>query len=208
MSKAAISKPKRIRRDPDTTRGLILDAAQRLMIAEGYASVSSRRIAQDIGVNAATVHYYYATIDDLFLALLQRMITQQTVALEAAVASDSPLEAFWDFQANWNQSALGVELIALSNHRKSIRGELSKIAERGRDVQTEALQRAIEASGAELADISPIALTTIIVAIARTLANEERVGVTRGHEEVRAVVERALKRLIVPASPLPPTSRQ
>lgn len=37
--------------------------------------------------------------------------------------------------------------------------------------------------------VSPLALTTILVAVSRTLANEERVGITTGHDDVRQAVE-------------------
>jgi hypothetical protein len=40
-----------------------------------------------------------------------------------------------------------------------------------------------------------VALTTIIVAIGRLLANEERVWITAGHDEVRRFVEWGLNRL-------------
>src|SRR4051794_39149253 len=68
---------KRVRRDPETTRTLILDTTERLMVEDGYAAVSSRRVAQELGLNAATVHYYYPTTDDLFIALHRRMTDRQ-----------------------------------------------------------------------------------------------------------------------------------
>lgn len=187
-----IVRKKRIRRDPDTTRKLILDAAEKVMLEEGYAAVSSRRVAQDIGVNGATVHYYYPTTDDLFIALHERMTDQQLVELQAVLAQPEPLQALWDFQSNWGQSALGVEFIALSNHRKAIQSVLAITTDEARDRQADALERAVAGAGVDTSVISPLALTTILVALARTLANEERVGITRGHDEVRALVSRTL----------------
>lgn len=189
---------KRIRRDPETTRKLILDATEKVMIAEGYAAVSSRRVAQEIGVNPATVHYYYPATDDLFIALHERMTNQQLAELEAVMAQPAPLRALWEFQSNWSQSALGVEFIALSNHRKSIQGVLAKTTNQAREQQAKALERAISGTGVDTAAVSPLALTTILIAIARTLANEERVGITRGHDDVRAVVDLALSGLLKP----------
>lgn len=188
-------KKKRIRRDPDTTRKLILDAAERLMVEEGYAAVTSRRVAQDIGVNGATVHYYYPTTDDLFIALHERMTDQQLVELDKVLANSEPLKALWDFQSNWGQSALGVEFIALSNHRKSLQAVLARTTDKARDRQAEALERAVAGAGIDTSAVPALALTTILVAIARTLANEERVGITRGHDAVRAVVNAALASL-------------
>lgn len=190
-----MSKPKRIRRDPDTTRALILDTTERVMVEEGYAAVSSRRVAQELGINGATVHYYYLTIDDLFIALHKRMTERQLSEFEDVLTAEDPLRAMWTFQSSWAQSALGVEFLALANHRKSIRDVLASTTDEARDVQTQAL---VGLSGKLPIDpkiLPPVALTIILVAIARALANEERVGITRGHEEVRKFVEWALSYL-------------
>jgi TetR/AcrR family transcriptional regulator of autoinduction and epiphytic fitness len=198
---------KRIRRDPDTTRRLILDATERVMVEEGYAAVSSRRIAQDLGLNSATIHYYYPMTDDLFIALHRRMTERQIVELDAVLAANNPLEALWKFQSGWGQSALGVEFIALANHRKSIRQVLADVTDDARDVQARALERAVGSMSIDPVLLPPIALTTIVVAIARALANEERVGITHGHKEVRAVVDWALTQLLKPTPSVlkPPT---
>lgn len=190
-----MSKPKRIRRDPDNARTLILDTTERLMVDEGYPAVTSRRVAQELGINGATVHYYYPTTDDLFIALHKRMTERQLSEFGQVLKAEDPLGALWKFQSGWAQSALGVEFLALANHRKSIGDVLAAITEDARDIQTQALARISSQSviGPEI--LPPIALTTILVAIARTLANEERVGITRGHHEVRTFVDWALSKL-------------
>ena len=190
-----VSKPKRIRRDPETTRALILDTTERLMVEEGYAAVTSRRVAQELGINGATVHYYYPTTDDLFIALHKRMTGRQLAEFEQVLAAEDPIGALWKFQSGWAQSALGVEFLALANHRKSIRDVLANTTDEARDAQTRALNGISSRSAIDPEILPPIALTTILVAIARTLANEERVGITRGHEEVRTFVEWALTNL-------------
>ncbi len=189
------SKPKRIRRDPDTTRTLILDATERLMNEHGYAAVTSRRVARELGINGATVHYYYPTTDDLFIALHKRMTARQIDEFQDVVAAINPLEAMWKFQSGWAQSALGVEFLALANHRKGIRDVLAATTDEARAAQTRALGLISNSSAIDPEVLPPIALTTILMAIARTLANEERVGITRGHHEVRTFIEWALIRL-------------
>jgi AcrR family transcriptional regulator len=191
----AANKPKRVRRDPATTRTLILDTTERVMVDEGYAAVTSRRVAQELGINAATVHYYYPTTDDLFIALHKRMTDRQLSDFTQVLAVDNPLAALWKFQSGWAQSALGVEFLALANHRKSIRGVLAGTTNDARAVQTEALAGIFGNSVIGPDILPPIALTTMLVAIARTLANEERVGITQGHAEVRAFIAWALSEL-------------
>jgi AcrR family transcriptional regulator len=186
---------KRIRRDPETTRRLILDATETLMVEEGYAAVSSRRVAQALHLNAATIHYYFPTTDDLFVALHRRMTDRQLDELGEALASEDPLKAFWTFQSGWAQTALGVEFLALSNHRKAIRAMLAQSTNGAREAQAERLMEAIGPLSVDPAVLPPIALQTVLVAVGRLLANEERVGITSGHKEVRDFVDWALKTL-------------
>lgn len=183
---------KRVRRDPETTRGLILDMTERLMVEEGYASVSSRRIAQELGLNAATIHYYYPTTDALFVALHQRMTDRQQEELARVLAAEDPLQAFWQFQSGWSKTALGVEFLALANHRKAIAETLAAATARARAAGDRALHGAL--GGITLAGepVPPPALAAMLIAVGRLLANEERVGISHGHAEVRHLVERIL----------------
>ena len=40
------------------------------MLEDGYAAVSSRSVAAAVGIQAPLVHYYFPTLDDLFVAVL------------------------------------------------------------------------------------------------------------------------------------------
>ena len=64
--------PRRGRRPgaPDT-RAAILDAARELFAAQGFAGTSVRAVAAGAGVDAALVHHYFGTKDDLFVAALE-----------------------------------------------------------------------------------------------------------------------------------------
>lgn len=186
---------KRVRRDPETTKTLILDATEKLMVDEGYAAVSTRRIAQELGLNAATIHYYYPTTDDVFIALHRRMTDRQLEEVGRVLSSDNPLAAFWQFQSGWAQTALGVEFLALSNHRKTIRDTLASATDEARQANARAIEAAVGRMAMGSATLPPVVVTTVLVAIGRLLANEERVGITSGHHEVRHFVEWALARL-------------
>ena len=54
------------------TRTKLLDAAERLMLEEGYAAVTSRRVGRKAGISSQLVHYYFRTMDDLFLEVFRR----------------------------------------------------------------------------------------------------------------------------------------
>jgi AcrR family transcriptional regulator len=77
--------PRRGRRPgaPDT-RAAILAAARTLFAAQGYAGTSVRAVATAAGVDAALVHHYFGTKDDLFRAALALAVDPRTAILPAA----------------------------------------------------------------------------------------------------------------------------
>ncbi|WP_066897809.1 TetR/AcrR family transcriptional regulator [Mycolicibacterium houstonense] len=60
----------RPRRPGSTAREEILDAAAELFTNHGYASTSTRRIADEVGVRQASLYHHFATKDDILDALL------------------------------------------------------------------------------------------------------------------------------------------
>ena len=51
---------------------VILEAATRLFVAQGFAATSTTQIAREVGCNQALVHYYYRTKDRLFSAIFEK----------------------------------------------------------------------------------------------------------------------------------------
>lgn len=186
--------PRRIGSEDSATRTALLDAAQALMVEEGYAAVTSRRVAAHAGLKPQLVHYYFRTMDDLFLALVRRGAEANLDRQAKALASDEPLRALWAFSADPAGTTLQTELVALSNHRKAIRQELADYAKRFRDLQREALTSVFEQHGLVRDDLSADAVLVFLTAISRMLSLEEALGLTAGHDEVRALVQGYLDR--------------
>ena len=65
----------------------ILDAATKLLIDEGYAQLSIRKIAARAGVRPGNLQYYYPTKQDVVRALLERYLARSLQATRARVAS-------------------------------------------------------------------------------------------------------------------------
>ncbi len=64
------------RRPGKTAREEILDAAAELFTTQGYASTSTRRIADAVGVRQASLYHHFATKDDILDALLTDTVDQ------------------------------------------------------------------------------------------------------------------------------------
>jgi AcrR family transcriptional regulator len=188
--------PRRIGATDSKTRAQLVDAAERLMLRDGYAAVTSRRVGQEAGISAQLVHYYFATMDDLFLAVFQRRADAAIARFRAAMEAGPSLRTIWELRGDTPSAAFTLEFAALANHRKAIRAEVARYAEQYRALELEALAAVVAERGWPLPDdISPHALLTTLTGISQIIALEENLGLTRGHEEIVALIERRLGEL-------------
>ena len=76
----------------------ILNAARDLFVAEGYQSVSIRKIAERIEYSPAAIYSYFASKDDIFLALADEGFHRLDEKVRSAMKTGDPLA---DVRANW-----------------------------------------------------------------------------------------------------------
>ena len=181
---------------PDSKSRLrLVDAAERVLLEEGYAAVTSRRVAARAGLKPQLVHYYFRTMDDLFLEVFRRRADENLVRFERAIADDGSLRSLWELNADPRGAAFSIEFVALANHRKSIRDEIARYAERFRVVQLDAVRRALSSAGVGPDQLPPVVGLLLMTGLSQVLALEERLGVTAGHRATTQFVERALREL-------------
>ena len=176
------------------TRAVLLDVTEELMRTEGYAAVSSRRVASEAGVTGALVHYYFPTLDDLFVEVFRRGAEQNLERHARALEKPQPLRALWGFSIEPAGTGLFVEFMALANHRKSIRREIANYAKRFRKLQIELLKPRLQEYGIDPEELPAEVLLALIGAVSRSIVMEDEVGITAGHTETLAFVERWLER--------------
>jgi len=186
---------RRVGTETSRTRALLLDVTERLLVEESFAAVTSRRVASEAGVNAALVHYYFPTLDDLFVAVYKRRTEHLVQRLTEDLQTDQPLWAMWEYNSDRTGTALASEFLALANHRKAIRAEIAEVAERLHAMQLDALSGVLERYGIDTEVVTPAAVVMLMVAIPRAMVIEEALGMTGGHQEARALVEHFLERL-------------
>jgi len=177
-------------------RQRLIEATAKIMGDEGYAAATSRRVATAAGVKQALVYYYFPTMDDLYVEVLRNGAESSLARMRAALTDEDPLRTLWMINSDLRMTGLNTEFMALANHRKAIRAELRAYAERVRDIETAAVTVALRAHGVDLDDHPPVVVSMLIAQIARSLCNESAVGVTLGHDEMRAYVDRMLTLLV------------
>ena len=171
------------------TRSALLDAAERLMLGEGYAAVSARKVAAEAGVNVSLVYYYFANMDELFLALFRRGADVRLEEQAKVLASPQPLWGLWELTHHQTNTALTLEFIALANHRKTIRSEIADYSKRFREMQLYAMSPVLEGYGLDLERWSSATLILSMWGISQYLLIEQAFDLDTGHAETIASIE-------------------
>jgi AcrR family transcriptional regulator len=115
-----VSAPTRGRRGrrpgaPDT-RAAILAAARARFAEHGYAGTTIRAVATDAGVDAALVHHYFGSKDDLFLAALALPVDPRALLVPAVTAGGPEGAAerlLTTFLGVWDDPELQPALLAI-----------------------------------------------------------------------------------------------
>lgn len=171
------------------TYALLLDATEAVMRQDGYAALSSRRVAEQAGINQQTLYYYFATMDDLLLAAYRRRTGTMRARVESALAQEKPLHALWACFADPFDAALTMEYLALANHNEAVRRETVAFGEELRTLQIDGI-----GTGAGLPG-GAAGLVMALTWVSHLMGFEATIGLTGGHAEAGALARWALERL-------------
>lgn len=176
-------------------RRRILDAVEEIMLEDGYAAVSSRRVAAAVGIQAPLVHYYFPTIDDLFVAVLQRRAGRNVERMAAALLSPAPLRAWWELASNRRGTALMVELLAAANHRPALKAEVGGIARDVRAMQMDVLDRILPEYGIDPEVFPPALIAAGMQGLAFSAVQDSVAGYDTFADDAIAAMDRLVEGL-------------
>jgi len=139
----------------------LLDAAERVLVDAGYAGITTRRLAEEAGVNHGLVHYYFGSNESLLVRALERFterlierqrelyaadmpfVEKWRTAMRYLVAEDSTYEKVWlELQAMaWNDAGLRERLVRVNGEWRAVLTEAFREPHRelGIDMPLEAL---------------------------------------------------------------------
>lgn len=190
-----MASPRRIGAPDAKNRGVLLDAAEHLMLEEGYAAVTSRRVADRAGLKPQLVHYYFRTMDELYLAVFRRRAEQGLAAQALALKSSQPLWALWRFSSDPRITTFTVEFMALAAHRRELREEFARFGERFREEERRMIAETLERYGVDTSDVPPVVWAMFATSLSRVMVMEQALGMSSGHAETLAFVENWLREL-------------
>jgi AcrR family transcriptional regulator len=175
----------------------LLDAAERLLVEVGHAGITTRRVAEEAGVNHGLVHYYFGSIETLLVRVLERFTAELTARQRAMYASDIP------FIEKWRQAIrylvaddvayekIWFELQALAWNRPELRERVASVNDEWRGVLTQAFAAPYERYEIEM----PLdALVSLVMTFNEGVIVERLSGITMGHEELLAWIDGWLER--------------
>src|SRR5215217_1055756 len=195
--------PRRVGAETSKTRDALLDCVEKLMLEEGYPSVTYRALAAKAGVTPSLVQYYFPSLDDIFIAAIRRYSQRNLEELKKGLAerSEDPLHAMWEYSWDEASGAITTEFMALGNHRKSIRSEIASVTERMRKLQVDALKKKYGANTVLAGDLSLGAVVVLTTGLPKFLNLERGIDVKTAHADVVRACERYLDSIEPPAQP-------
>lgn len=175
---------------PPSTETALLDAAERLLVEIGYGRLTTRRLAQEAGVNQGLVHYHFGSMENLLVRVLERFTARLIERQRAMYAADAPFLPKWrramgflddDFASGYQK--VWFELQAVAWNRPELRAQVARVTGEWREVLTEAFEQALEEHAIEM----PLeALVALVATFNQGMILERLCGIDTGH---RALVE-------------------
>lgn len=184
------------------TEERFLDAAERLLISVGYANISTRRLAEEAGANHGLVHYYFGSMDRLFVRVLERFTERLIERQRAMYAADLPFIQKWrmamsflDEDRESGYQKVWFELQALAWNRPELRDRLARVHGQWRQALREAFAQALAEYDIDTDRYPVEALTALVITFNEGIILERLGGITEGQAELLAMIDRWLTSL-------------
>jgi AcrR family transcriptional regulator len=169
------------------TEEAFLDAAERLLVELGSPSVTTRRVAAEAGLNHGLVHYYFGSVENLLVRVLERF-TDRLIARQRAMYADPtvPFAEKWRtamryLDADREYQKVWYELQALSWNRPELRERVGHVHDEWRTVLVEALAEPRERYSIPI----PLeALVTLVITFNEGIILERLSGIENGQREL------------------------
>jgi AcrR family transcriptional regulator len=165
----------------------LLDAAERLLVDIGYARITTRRVAEEAGVNHGLVHYYFGSNENLLVRALERFTERLIERQRELYAADLPFIEKWRTAMRFlisedvTYEKAWMELQALAWNHPELRGQLASVNAEWRAVLTDAFREPHRELGIEM----PLdALVSLVMTFNIGIMVERLGDIETGHREL------------------------
>lgn len=182
------------------TEERFLDAAERLLVDVGYAGITTRRLADEAGANHGLVHYYFGSMEDLLLRVLERFTDRLIARQRAMYASDAPYITKWRAAMRYLDDdrpyqKIWWELQAMAWNKPELQERITRVHDAWCDAMRGAVTDALQRYRLDHAALSAESWVTLIVALNEGIILERLSGINRGHDELLAQIDQWLATL-------------
>ena len=175
----------------------LLDAADRLLADVGYAGITTRRLAEEAGINHGLVHYYFGSNDNLLVHALERFTARLITRQRELYLADLPFADKWRTAMRYLTSEdvsyqkVWLELQALAWNNPEIRERLARVNAEWRAVLTEAFDQPRRELGITL----PLeALVSLVMTFNLGIIIERLGGIETGHRDLLEWIDQWMSR--------------
>ena len=183
------------------TEQKFLDAAERLLVRVGHAGVTTRALAAEAGANQGLVHYYFGSLEEVMLRVLNRFTERLIARQRAMYSADVPFLEKWRTAWRYQEEDLAAgypkiwfELQALAWNRPELAARVAAVNAEWRSVLREAFGRALREYGKEK-ELPLEAVTAMVETFALGYMLERLSGIREGHEALLAWVDEWIESL-------------
>jgi AcrR family transcriptional regulator len=169
----------------------LLDAAERMLLSDGYARITTRGLAAEAGVNHGLVHYYFGSMEELLLQVLERFTHRLVERQRAMYGADVPFIEKWrsamgfldeDFEAGYPKISL--ELQAMSWNRPELQERLRQVDDEWRSTLRHAFDAALDEYRLDRDEFPLEAVVALVMTFNKGIQLEQVSGIKSGHEEL------------------------
>ena len=172
----------------ETATGALLDAAERLLIEKGYAALTTRSVAAEARVNHGLVHYYFGSMEELLLQVLERFTDRLVERQREMYEADVPFLEKWRTAMHWLEQDVEAgypkvwwELQAMAWNHPEMRDRLVRVDAAWRTLLRAHFASALDEYGIDFPLEATVAL---VVAFNKGIQIEQLSGVSTGHREL------------------------
>ncbi|HET6909552.1 MAG TPA: TetR/AcrR family transcriptional regulator [Mycobacteriales bacterium] len=180
----------------------LLNAAESLLVEVGYAGITTRKLAERAGVNHGLVHYYFGSMEDLLLRVVERFTDGLIERQREMYAADIPFIEKWrqamrfldeDAESGYQKVWLEMQAMGWNNH--AVRDRIRGVTQRWTDVVYEAFDNGLVEIGLDRRKFPTKAVVSLVVTFNQGIIVERLSGIDSGHRDLLRMVDRTLERL-------------
>jgi AcrR family transcriptional regulator len=178
----------------DQARSALLDAAEELLVKVGYGQITTRRLAEQAGVNHGLVHYYFGSMQEVFLQTLERFTDRLIERQRDLYSAQVPFVEKWRAAMRFltedtAYQKVFLELQAMAWNDSDLRDRVVAVLARWVDVLRPAFAAGFEELGLAADGRQLDAAVVLVATFNQGIMLEQLLGADSGHQALLDAVD-------------------